>query len=334
VEDRTTQNYDFIAVGDLVTDAFIRLKDAEVHCKIDKAACELCVRFGDKVPYESVTVCNAVGNSPNAAVCAARLGLNSALVSELGDDRIASESLSYLKSENVAHDFITKHREYKSNYHYVLWYEADRTILIKHETYPRVWPDIGSPKWLYLSSLGADTMAYQQEIARYLMNHPEIKVAFQPGTFQLRTGIRDLARIYERAEIFFCNTDEARLLLDTNEKSGANLAEMMTHHGPKMAVITDGPAGAYLYDGHLKWFMPPHPDPKPPYDRTGAGDAFTSTITACMSMGMDVHDAMLWAPINSMSVVQKIGAQAGLLTKEEIKLWLDKAPADYKLQRI
>jgi hypothetical protein len=46
--------YDFLAIGDIVTDAFIRLKDAEATCDIDSSNCKLCVRFGDKVPYESV----------------------------------------------------------------------------------------------------------------------------------------------------------------------------------------------------------------------------------------------------------------------------------------
>ena len=60
---------DFLAIGDIVVDAFIKLKDAHVHKAIDNSeSSELCVRFGDKVPYESVTVVSAVGNSPNAAV--------------------------------------------------------------------------------------------------------------------------------------------------------------------------------------------------------------------------------------------------------------------------
>src|SRR3989339_1595459 len=78
---------DFLAIGDIVIDAFIRLKDAHVHCKIDSDACELCVRFGDKIPYERVEVVRAVGNSPNAAVSAARLGLKSAVITNLGDDQ-------------------------------------------------------------------------------------------------------------------------------------------------------------------------------------------------------------------------------------------------------
>lgn len=326
-------NYDFIAIGDLVTDAFIRLKDAEVHCKLDKSSCELCVRFGDKIPYESVTICAAVGNAPNAAVSAARLGLNTGLISDLGDDRIASESLAYLKEQNVSQEFITKHRDFKSNYHYVLWYTDDRTILIKHEAYPYKIPEFNT-QWLYISSLGQHSDQRKKDLARYLMDHPEIKVAYQPATYELHLGSTDLQKLLQRSQLFFCNTDEARRLLETNEQNGATLAEMVCAHGPKNAVITDGPKGAYLYDGHMKWFMPTYPDPKAPLERTGAGDAFSSTITACVAKGMDIHDAMLWAPINSMSVVQQIGAQAGLLTPEEIKGWLEKAPADYKLKRL
>ena len=66
---------DFLAIGDITTDAFIRLKDAEVHCSVNNEKCELCVSFGDKVPYEFVEVVRAVGNSANAAVSASRLGL-------------------------------------------------------------------------------------------------------------------------------------------------------------------------------------------------------------------------------------------------------------------
>src|SRR3989344_5809352 len=77
---------DFLAIGDTTIDAFIRLKDAKVHCKINNEDCELCVRFGDKVPYESVEVVPAVGNAANAAVSAARLGLKSALRAYVGED--------------------------------------------------------------------------------------------------------------------------------------------------------------------------------------------------------------------------------------------------------
>jgi len=80
--------------------------------------------------------------------------------------------------------------------------------------------------------------------------------------------------------------------------------------------------------------MRAYPDPKPPYERTGAGDAFSSTVTAALALGLDLKEALRWGPVNSMSVVQQVGAQAGLLTRQAIEELLIKAPADYQPKEI
>ncbi len=333
-----SQPFDFIAVGDTVTDAFIRLKEASVHCTVDRERCEICMRFADKIPYESVTVVPAVGNSANAAVAASRLGLSSALVSNIGDDYFGKECLAALTGERVDTEFITAHPGMKTNYHYVLWYEDDRTILIKHEEYPYRLPDIDDPKWVYLSSLGENSLAFHGEIEKYFSAHPNVKLAFQPGTYQIKFGKEALAELYQRTEIFICNTEEARRILGNDEPDAKELLQKVATLGPKIVVITDGTKGAYALDGSTSlttggttsWFMPPYPDPKPPLQRTGAGDAFSSTFVVAIARGMSVPDALRWAPINSMSVVQKIGARAGLLTEPELKEWLAKAPPDYQ----
>ncbi len=120
--------YDFIAIGDSTTDAFIKLKEASVHCDINKEKCEICLRFKDKIPYEEVYVVPAVGNAANASVAATRLGLRSALISNIGDDYFGEETLTVLKKENVGTEFVAVNNGKKTNYHYVLWYGDDRTI--------------------------------------------------------------------------------------------------------------------------------------------------------------------------------------------------------------
>ena len=70
---------DFVAIGDITTDAFIRLAESEAHVVETGGRQEICMSFGDKIPYEKVDIVRAVGNSPNAAVSAARLGLASAV---------------------------------------------------------------------------------------------------------------------------------------------------------------------------------------------------------------------------------------------------------------
>lgn len=319
---------DFVAVGDVVTEPFIRLKDASTHCKIDQSACELCVRFGDKVPYESAEVLRAVGNSANAAVCASRLGLKSALISDIGDDEIGKGNIEELKINNVITDYVNTHLGLPSNYHYVLWYEVERTILVRHTEFPYQFPlDLPKTKWLYLSSLASNSEQYHKQIMLFLERNPETKLAFQPGTFQMKLGKDKLAEVYKRSEIIFCNVEEANRILGTDEKNIKILLRKMKELGSSIVVITDGIKGAYSYDGQNFLFMPVYPHS--PYERTGAGDAFASTITACLAKGMTLEEALKWAPINSMSVVQYVGAQKGLLTEEKIQEFLTKAPADY-----
>ena len=327
--------YDFIAIGDVVTDAFIQLKEASVHCNINREQCEICMKFADKIPYESVTVIPAVGNSANAAVSAARLGLSSALVANIGDDYHGKEALDALAVEKVSTEFVRVNAGEKTNYHYVLWFEDDRTILVKHEEYNYKLPDIDDPKWVYLSSLGSNSLSFHHEIEKYLHDHSEVKLAFQPGTFQIKLGKDELAGIYRRTNAFFCNKEEAERILGTAEHDIRKLLGGIHALGPKIVVISDGPKGAYAYDGYDSgeaWFLPAYPDPKPPFERTGAGDAFSSTFTVALALGKSVREALMWGPVNSMSVVQQIGARAGLLTRERLEEYLAKAPEDYRPQ--
>jgi len=328
-------NYDFIAIGDTVTDAFIRLSPTSAHVEIDHGTGrELCLRFGDKIPYDNVYVVPGVGNAANAAVSASRLGLKTAFVSNIGDDDRGKEIIKVMREEKVGSEFIAVHKNQKTNYHYVLWYGDERTILIKHEPYEYALPDINEPKWVYFSSLGENSLVFHETLADYLVAHPSIKLAFQPGTFQMKIGREKLTRIYKRTNAFFCNKEEAQRILLTKEEDIKILLRAVADLGPKIVFITDGIRGAYAYDGAEMLFMPPYPDPKPPLQRTGAGDAFSSTITVALMLDKDIKEALRWGPINSMSVVQGIGARQGLLAREQLEEYLAKAPEDYYPKQI
>ena len=326
--------HDFIAVGDIVIDAFIRLKDAEVNCNLNKEHCTITMAFGDKIPYEYMEIIPAVGNASNAAVAASKLGLSSALVTDIGDDENGRTCLESLKKNNVSTEFVSMHPNEKTNYHYILWYGNDRTILVKHERYQYKFPEVSTPKWIYLSSLGEDTLSYQQEIVSYLKNHPEVALAFQPGTFQIKAGKDELKDIYARTKIFFCNVEEAEKILGLNTLGTDELLKRMHALGPEIVVITDGPKGAYAFDGEKIWFQLPYPDPKPPFERTGAGDSFASTVTVALALGKDLPAALSWGAVNSMSVVQQIGAQKGLLSQTQIEEYLKNAPNNFQTKRL
>lgn len=331
-----TNKIDFLAIGDIVVDAFIKLKEAHIQDCVNHDSKEICMNFGDKIPYESVDVVNAVGNSPNAAVSASRLGLKSLLLACVGDDQNGKDCITSLQTDNVETKYISTVSGMKTNYHYVLWYGAERTILVKHEEYPYKFPDIKEEVgWIYLSSMADNSFEYQQDVIKYVESHPATKLAFQPGTYQMKLGIEKMKDFYKNTHIFFCNLEESKRILGITEHTDIKILLAKIHElGPKIVCISDGPNGAHASDGIDVWHISEYPDPKPPYDRTGAGDAFSSTIVCALAIGKTLSEALSWGPINSMSVVQYVGAQKGLLSREALEKYLADAPEDYKPVKI
>ncbi len=326
---------DFLAIGDTATDVFIQLPEdsgAMVSGDPDTASYRISLPFGAKIPYSEATTIAGVGNAPNAVVSASTLGLKSALVAHVGRDRAGQETIEVLKKRGVDTKFISTEAGKETNYSYILWYKEERTILRRHEEFSYSLPDIGRPKWVYFSAVGGNAAKFYEDFADYIEKNSDVRFAFQPGGNEVSLG-KKLSRFYKRADIFFCNVEEAEKILGVESVNVADLTKKMHELGPKTVVITDGPKGAYAYDGKNTWFINPYPDPKPPYERTGAGDAFSSTTVVALALGKTLPEALAWGGINSMSVVQDVGAQKGLLTREKIEEYLKKSP-EYKAKTI
>lgn len=330
----TKSDFDVLSVGDVVTDDFIKLRDDKAWTYTDEHGTRvLAMEFATKIPFDHRTVVEGVGNASNAAVSCARLGLRTGFVTNVGGDQYGRDIIAALHKNRVDTRFIRVNPGKVSNYHFALCYKEERTLLIKHEDYDYHWPHLRPnevPKWLYFSSVSERSLPFHDQLADWLGEHPEVKMAFQPGTFQMQFGAERLRRLYERTEVLILNREEAANVSGGNHEDMHDLLDRLHNLGPKIVVITDGPAGAYASDGQMRLKMPPYPDPVPPFERTGAGDAFASTFVAALIKGNNIEGALQWAPINSMSVVQKVGAQEGLLTEPQLEEWLKKAPEGYK----
>lgn len=324
--------YDLVAIGDVVVDAFIGLKEASVSWDAKHENPTLSMPFATKVPYDSLVVIPAVGNASNVAVGAARLGLNTGMLASIGGDHYGQEVLDVYRKEGINTEFIRINKDKPTNYHFVLTYEAERTILIKHQDYDYYDPRKLDAKtdWLYFSSIGEHTLPFHKHVGEYLKRHPNVRMGFNPGTFQLRFGADKLKEIYRHTYVVFINKEEAELVLKKKPGTAMKvLFDGMHKLGPKVVCITDGPSGAYASDGVNSYFMPLYPDPKPPVSRTGAGDAFSTGFLCALIYGLPVQEALRWAPIESMHVVQFFGAQTGLLSKPKLLQFLKNAPKKY-----
>ncbi len=328
--------FDVLCVGDVVTDAFIKLLDDQAKATKDEDGKWLTIPFGVKIPFDHAEVIEAVGNASNAAVAMAHLGLKSGFVTNVGGDQHGRDIITSLHKDKVDTRFVRVNPDKISNYHYVLWYKEERTILIKHEDYEYHWPHFRPseiPEWIYFSSISKHALAMHDDIADWLAKHEEVKMAFQPGTFQIDMGAKRLAKLYRHTEVLIVNREEATEISGGDHADLHNLLDKLHELGPHIVVITDGPDGAYASDGEQRLKMRAYPDPKPPYERTGAGDAFSSTFVAALMKGSNIEGALQWGPINSMSVVQYVGAQKGLLTQAQLGEYLERSPDWYRPQK-
>lgn len=325
-----------LAIGDIFTDAFIKLDENYAVVEKDEDGKEwLKVPFGSKPPYERVDIIKSVGPSPNAAVSCARLGLDVSLMAWIGGDDVGREAMQHLNHEQVRTDSMVVEEDNATSYWYVLRHGSDRTMLVKSEEYQYVWraPNT-APDWIYLAYIGKNSLTFHNELLEYLETNPEIKFVFQPATYHFEWGTEKLAGLYTRAYMTVMNREEAEQVTGVSHDDLHALANGLHELGPEIVAITDGSHGSYVsHNGRLQT-IPNYPDPASPLDRTGAGDAFASTITAGLALGRTIEEAITWAPVNSASVVQKLGAQEGLLRMSELQQWLEKAPNDYVLKDV
>jgi sugar/nucleoside kinase (ribokinase family) len=314
--------YRAVAIGDAVVDYFYNLEDAHLHANLDHLNRELCLNFADKIPVKSVTHVPLAGNAANFAVGARRLGLTTAFYTNVADDPLGKGMLEYMKKERIASEYITVNKDTDTLVHAVLNFQGERTILVYHRDWKYELPDIDS-EWIYLSSVAEDHLGLHEELT-LLLKKKKIKLGFNPGTFQLRKGLRKLKRINEVSDVFIVNKEEAQLLLELKSGTVKDMLVGLKEEGPKIVVITDGQSGSFAFDGQYFYELEMFPGPR--IEATGAGDSYSTAFIVALIYGRPIEEAMAWGSINAQSVVSKIGPQAGLLTLKELEKYVRTHP--------
>jgi sugar/nucleoside kinase (ribokinase family) len=310
--------FDLISIGDTTEDIFMELKQQTKVLK-DKDGTEyLGVAFAEKIAVEKVTDVLAVGNAANVAVGSSRLGLKTALYTMLGDDDTGEQMAKVLVREGVSKDYIVFDKNKKSNLSVVLNYKAERTILVHHEKRNYALPKLAGASWLYFTSLGQGHENLHSQIPLYIKGHGA-KLAFNPGSHQLSEGLKKLKPVLKATTVLFLNREESQSLVGKHKNIKVLLARLR-ELGPDIAVITDGPKGSFASNGIHSYFLSIFPAPL--VERTGAGDGYGTGFVAALAQGKLLPEAMRWGTLNSASVIGKIGAREGLLSKKTMEQML------------
>ena len=303
-----------LSVGEATLDSFVFVSDANVHCTLDKSKCEFCINYASKIMADNVEF-HVGGNAANTAVSFSRLGLHSQLYSMRGDDWIGKVIAEHLNKEGVDGRYIEVEKG-PTSYATAIVFQNERNLIIYHVPREYVLPDFEPVDWVYLTSMGkAYAPAYEKVIQ--LVKKNKIKLSFNPGTYQLKAGVEALKPILDVTECLFVNVEESQLLTELSVKASIReLSERLFDLGPNIVSITDGPRGAYAFDGHQLLYCDIFPAKV--VERTGAGDSFSAGFTAALLNGEDMEEALRWGMANSAGVISMVGPEQGLLTKDQM----------------
>lgn len=289
----------------------------------------LAFEYGSKIKSEEVYF-NFGGGACNTAATFSKLGLNVAANCKVGKDDDGDAMIKNLKELGINTDLIQIDEKQKTGFSLVVVNKknGDRVIFVykgASDFLEVQEKEISKTKWIYLTSLAGNWEEDLEKINKTIEKN-KIKLAWNPGATQICADKNKLKGILKNTELLIINKDEAielvqsdeNVKLDYNEINDvAILLKIIKSRGPKRVVITDGPNGAYVNNKNNILYSPSTSNDR--VDSTGAGDSFGSALVGGYILTGDLETALKYGIINSGGVVNKYGAQNGILGKSEIE---------------
>ena len=198
-------------------------------------------------------------------------------------------------------------------------------------------------KWWYLSLAGTSSDFFAPLIKFAKKNN--IKIAFNPSGYQIKHKHQEILDNLKNIDFLVVNEGEAADLVGISfsaeggpasgweKEAFKKLDDLM----PGIVAVTDGANGVVVSDGENIYRAgifsseggSASGGKERVIDRTGAGDAFGSGFTAGLMQRLitknqqptteDIKYAIRLASANATSVVEKIGATAGIISKKDFK---------------
>lgn len=318
-------NIQLLSIGDATLDVFLEPTEHEQFCEVHSKESFICFTYGDKIPVKHLDF-SIGGNAANNSVGTKRLGIESALVSTLGDDIAGKMIVEKLGKEEVDLNYVIMQAHANTNFSNIVNYGGERTIFSYHAPRSYEFPvNLPETEWVYLTSMGETFEPFYNHFVDWKKDHPDVKLAFNPGSRQLRAGINKIQSVMELTDIVYVNKSEAETLtaMEGVDYDVKVLLRSLSDLGPKQCIITDGARGSYVYDGQR--FIHAGVLPVDVYEMTGAGDSFGAGCIAALIKGKSFEEALLWGTVNSASVIGYIGGQRGLLAESDMPEWLERA---------
>ena len=333
-----------LTIGSATVDVFVECDEANIVsvCSKDRNADFMSYPYGSKIDISSFSS-NVGGGGVNTASNFANLGFDTSAIFKIGEDIYSEGILNYFKHTKVKLDNIIQKKDTSTGFSIILVsFQGDRTVLAHRGANAELnvkeinFEAIKEADFLYVAPLNGDSNKVLEPLVEFAHSNGTM-VCFNAGTTSLKRGFSHLQKMLNTANVVVMNREEATMATgiqvrpdtktvkfshDVIHRDIKTMLEKLKVMDYQVVVITDGGKGAYAYNGKKFYYCPTYPSDV--ISTLGAGDAFASTFCASLQRtNLDVGKSLMYASVNSASVVSKFGATEGFLTFEEIEAKLD-----------
>lgn len=269
----------------------------------------------DNFPQQGETVIGSEfqtkpgGKGANQAVSAARLGAEVHMIGKVGMDAFGAEMKAMFEQEGIAADGVEKNPDISTGIASITISDNDNRIIVV----PGANHTLDSA---YISRFKetirtSDIVLIQFELPfETIMEAINLCVALGTPIIVNPAPAAQLPDEYwlKAAYVTPNETEAKQLFSDVDASVGEQLQSKL--------IVTKGRNGV-LYQDQL---IPAYPVEA--NDTTGAGDAFNGALATALAEGLSVADAIQFANGAAALSVQKVGAQEGMPTREELSDFL------------
>ena len=318
--------FDVITIGSATRDVFLLSKNFKALLGNNS--------FGKKFEIEKA-IFSTGGGSTNAAAAFSRQGLKTAALFKIGKDEPADYILNEIKKEKI-HSLAVKDEKKGSDYSTILLDSSgERTVLVYYGAsgdlnVSEIPFDKMKSKWAYIAPGDISFETIEKIFSHFHKN--KTLIAFNPSKKFIGIGLKKLKPFLDKTAVLILNLEEGAILTGINREKEKEIFEKLDRAEKGIAIMTNGKKGAIVSDGKNIYRAGIFGGKI--IDRTGAGDAFGSGFVAGLiqkkiqNTKYDIQDTIKYAirlgSANATSVVGKIGAKEGILTKsqfEQSKYW-------------
>ncbi len=323
---------DVITIGTATVDIFIQSRASQVITSRDHRAHlgfsggqAQCFPLGSKIEIDAPYI-TIGGGAYNAGVTFSRAGLRTGIATKLGADLGGSIVHQGIDIHHMQSLITVDPKEKTAMSFNIIAPNGERTVLVHRGSIGKLSArDISlssvASSWAYIAPGNMPLKTLASICAT--LHTKGIHIACNPSRDMLSYGLNKLRPLLNKMQVVIMNREEAAYLTGYANTEKEKIFKKLDADIAGIAVMTDGPRGAYVSDGTTLFEAGIFKEKKV-VDRTGAGDAFGSGFVAglietkehCRKgvCGLEnIAYALRRAAANSTSVIESVGATEGIM---------------------